>query len=109
MTPAQEVALAEARQQLDVILEKVGEDGLADLIVEAAGARLRDALLRLRSSEWWTDTLREAIATPQQYNTQLLCKLLDKAIPTPQSVRIDPEGGFRLVIEHVYPAGKESV
>ena len=77
------------------------------MIAEAAGARLRDALLRLRSSEWWTTTLREAIATPQQYNTQLLCKLLDKAIPTPQSVRLDPEGGFRLVIEHVYPQSQE--
>ena len=103
MTPAQEVALGDARLKLDAILEGIGEDGLADLIAEAAGARLRDALLRLRSSEWWSPPLREAIATPQQYNTQLLCKLLDKAIPTPQSVRLDPEGGFRLVIEHVYP------
>lgn len=93
-----------AQAKLREILSLVGEDGLVDLVAESASAHLRDALLRLRSSDWWTVTLREAITTPTLYNTTLLCKLVDKAIPTPQSLRLDTESGFKLIIEHRYAA-----
>ena len=92
-----------AQAKLREILALVGEDGLVDLVAESASASLRDALMRLRSSDWWTVTLRAAITTPAQYNTTLLCKLVDKAIPTPQSVRLDSGDEFKLVIEHTYP------
>lgn len=102
--PIDEQNVQVAQTKLREVLALVGEDGLVDLVAESASASLRDALMRLRSSDWWTLTLREAITTPAQYNTTLLCKLVDKAIPTPQSIKLDPESGFTLKIEHVYPA-----
>ena len=102
--PPDEQAMFVAQASLRDILSLVGEDGLVELVTESTNANLRDALTRLRSSDWWTTTLREAVEEPGRYNTQLLCKMMDKAIPTPQSIKLDPDGGFKLVIEHTYPA-----
>ena len=112
--PPDEQSMFVAQSKLREILVLVGEQGLVALVAEAASANLRDALIRLRSSDWWTTTIRDAITAPQEYNTQILCKIMDKTTPTPQSIKIDTEDGFKLIIEHAYgaaaaPSTKESV
>ena len=101
MAKPPEEDLQRAQGLIAEVVALVGEEGLAEVVANTADMNLRDALIRLRSTAWWIATLRDAIVTPQQFNTQLLCKLVDKAVPTPQSIKIGADDGFKLVIEHV--------
>jgi hypothetical protein len=88
--------LTAARTSIDAI---IGEDSFADLVEDIAVDRLKTAVARLQSTSWWQKTLSDAILNPGMFNTALLCKLLDKAVPTQQAVKVGAEEGFRLVIE----------
>ena len=91
----------QANKYLDEILEKMSEKSLANLITQRGSARLNDAVLLLRSTAEWKDIIEAAITT-KKYDTTIVAKLIDKAIPTPQSVKSDPDEGFILEIEHIY-------
>ena len=97
--------LLDAKETLLVILGQLGEDDFAELVEDIANERLKTAVGRLFSSQWWSETLKLAIANPAAatINTQLFCKLLDKAVPTQQAVKIGADEGFRLLIERVEP------
>ena len=77
----------------------VGEEGFVELVEGVGQENLRTACARLMGSGWWEDTLKSAILVPQQYNTQLINKMLDKAVPTKQAARAGMEEGFKLLIE----------
>ena len=87
--------VVEAIQQL---VNKFGEDALADGLMELASKTLMLAASLLHSTPWWTDTLKAAVMNKKEYDSALLCKLLDKAVPTPQTIKLGAEEGFRLVI-----------
>lgn len=97
--PATQDDILAARPLIQEAIKLVGEDEFAMLVEEEAGERLRTAVARLMSTAWWETTLRSSIVNPTKYNNQLLCKLLDKAVPTQQAVKVGAEEGFRLVIE----------
>ena len=98
----------QANKYLDEILEKMSEKSLANLITQRGSARLNDAVLLLRSTMEWKDIIEAAITT-KKYDTTIVAKLIDKAIPTPQSIKSDPEEGFILEIEHIYPKEEKSI
>lgn len=90
----------EAQLLLQQVVKLVGADGLGDLLQELASGEVRTALARLHGSVWWVDTLKKAVLNPRSYDSQLICKLLDKAVPTPQSVRVGLDESFKLTIQH---------
>lgn len=92
--------LFSAREQLAMLVKRLGEDDFAMLVEELSLGKVRLAIAMLHSSEWWQRRLEEAITNPAaDYNTTLLCKLIDKAVATPHAVKVGAEEGFRLVIE----------
>ena len=101
-----DIDLQGAKKEVDALIAKLGEDDFADLVEEIANDRLKTAVGRLMSSQWWQQTLKLAMTNATQYNTQLLCKLLDKAVPTQQAVKIGADEGFKLIIERIDPLEK---
>ena len=98
---SQQELLETLRPELDDFIQRCGEDNFALLVEDLAIERLKTAISRLFSTQWWTQTIKGAMSNPTQYNTQLLCKLLDKAVPTQQAVKVGADDGFRLIIETV--------
>lgn len=90
---------AKARALIDEAIELVGESDFADLVEEIAGEKLRTAVGRLQSTAWWQETLQACIMNPTMYNNAILAKLLDKAVPSQQAIKVGAEEGFRLIIE----------
>lgn len=93
--------LAQARALIQQAIALVGESDFTTLVETAGQERLRNAVARLMSEQWWQQTLKVAMTNPGKYNTQLLCKLLDKAVPTQQAAKQGVDEGFKLVIETV--------
>ncbi len=83
-------------------LEIFGSAG--EMLQGIANKNVTEAVAVLHSSKWWVQTIKMAMDNPKTVNTLLLNKLLDKAHPTPQSIRVGGDEGFKLIIEHV---GKE--
>lgn len=102
---AAESELKQARKLIEQAIRLVGESDFAQIVEVAGQERLRTAVSRLMGSEWWQATIKQAMVQPQQFNTQLLCKMLDKAVPTQQAAKQGVEEGFKLLIENVVVAG----
>ena len=98
-------AEGEARRLIAEVIALIGERGLKEILLERASATLNAALVVLHSSPWWETTIQTAVADPRARNAQMLCKLLDKLLPTPQRVQMGMEEGFKLIIEHVVRPG----
>ncbi len=81
-----------------------GETLVGEVLQGIANKNVTEAVAVLHSSKWWVQTIKMAMDNPKTVNTLLLNKLLDKAHPTPQSIRVGGDEGFKLIIEHV---GKE--
>ena len=94
--------IQQAQRLIDQALALVGEDVFAELVESVSQERLRTAVGRLMSTSWWEGILQDAVNTPGgRFNTTLICKLLDKAVPTQQATKQGAEEGFKLLIETV--------
>jgi len=101
MDNAMKETLDAARTTINTLVRDIGEENFADLVEGITVERLRTAVGRLQSTPWWQETLTDALMNPASYNNTLLCKLIDKAVPTQQAVKIGADEGFRLLVEMV--------
>lgn len=94
--------IEQAKLLIGQAIALVGEGGIAELLRTKANANIQDALIALRSTEWWTKTIQHAIHAPRTTEVTLLMKLIDKAVATPVARKGDEDDGFQLKIVHEY-------
>jgi len=92
--------MKEAKKLLEKAFDLVGEDGLRTLIVELSKAQLTMAVTMLFSDAAWTSRFMGALENPDHAQIQLLCKQMDKLIPSPQAVKVLQDVPDQLIINY---------
>lgn len=92
--------MKEAKAHLQQAFDLVGEDGLRTLIMELSRAQLTMAVTLLFSDAAWTSRFMGALENPDHAYIQLLCKQMDKLLPSPQAVKVLQDTPDQLIINY---------
>ena len=81
----------------------VGEDGLRTIIMDLGRAQLFLAVSQLFSDASWQSQFLGALQSPNHAQVALLCKALDKFLPTPQTVRVLQDVPDSFIVQYEQP------
>lgn len=95
--------MKDAVKYLKQAFDLVGADGLRMAIMELASAQLTMAIQNLYTDREWVTMLYSAMREPKHSQLGLLCKLMDKMVPSPQSVKTLQDTPDQFIVNYTKP------
>ena len=92
--------MKKAKQLVEEAFNLVGADMLRILIMELGTAQLTMAVTHLYSDRDWVTKLMSALYEPNHAQIQMMCKMIDKLLPSPQAVRTIQDTPDQLIIQY---------
>ena len=95
--------MKKAKGLVEEAFELVGEDGLRVVIMDLGRAQLTIAISQLFSDAAWQSQFLGALQAPNHAQVALLCKAIDKFLPTPQTVRVLQDVPDSFIVQYEQP------
>ena len=95
------------KEMIQQAFEGLGPDAFRQAIMNLGSAQLTMAVQNVFSDVEWVEALYTAVREPQHANLQWLCKLMDKLVPNPQSVKSQVDTPDQFVVMYENPKENE--
>lgn len=99
--------MKKAKAHLEQAFDLVGADGLRQCIMEMGTAQLVMAVTHLYSDRDWVSKLMSALYEPNHAQIQMMCKMIDKLLPSPQAVKTMQDTPDQLIVQYLAPEEEE--